>query len=80
MTAISLLKLFVICYYGVLRAGGTVVNYNPLYVERELAFQIEDSETEIMITMDLKILYSKVEAMLRRLAPEPEARGTWGPE
>ena len=54
----------VICYYGVLRAGGTVVNYNPLYVERELAFQIEDSETEIMITMDLKILYSKVEAML----------------
>ncbi len=54
----------VICYYGVLRAGGTVVNYNPLYVERELAFQIEDSKTEIMITMDLKILYSKVEAML----------------
>ncbi|MDB4825539.1 long-chain fatty acid--CoA ligase [Gammaproteobacteria bacterium] len=54
----------VICYYGVLRAGGTVVNYNPLYVERELAFQIEDSKTEIMITMDLKILYFKVEAML----------------
>ena len=54
----------VICYYGVLRAGGTVVNYNPLYVERELAFQIEDSKTEIMITMDLKILYSKVEVML----------------
>lgn len=54
----------VICYYGILRAGGTVVNYNPLYVERELAFQIEDSETEIMVTMDLKVLYPKVEAML----------------
>ncbi len=27
---------FVICYYAVLRAGGTVVNYNPLNVEREL--------------------------------------------
>jgi long-chain acyl-CoA synthetase len=27
----------VICYYGALRAGATVVNYNPLYVERELA-------------------------------------------
>ena len=43
----------VICYYGALRAGATVVNYNPLYVERELAFQIDDSDTEIMITMDL---------------------------
>ena len=54
----------VICYYGALRAGATVVNYNPLYVERELAFQIDDSETEIMITMDLEVLYPKVSAML----------------
>ena len=54
----------VICYYGALRAGATVVNYNPLYVERELAFQIDDSETEIMITMDLEVLYPKVAAML----------------
>lgn len=54
----------VIFYYGILRAGGTVVNYNPLYVERELAFQIDDSETEIMVTMDLNVLYPKVEAML----------------
>ena len=35
----------VICYYAILKAGGTVVNYNPLYVERELVQQIEDSET-----------------------------------
>lgn len=54
----------VICYYGALRAGATVVNYNPLYVERELAFQIDDSDTEIMITMDLEVLYPKVAAML----------------
>ena len=54
----------VICYFGSLRAGATVVNYNPLYVERELAFQISDSETEIMVTMDLKLLYPKVAAML----------------
>ena len=53
----------VICYFGALRAGATVVNYNPLYVERELAFQITDSETEIMVTMDLKLLYPKVAAM-----------------
>ena len=56
----------VVCYYAVLKAGGTVVNYNPLYVERELAHQIDDSHTEIMVTMDLEALYPKVAAMLSR--------------
>jgi long-chain acyl-CoA synthetase len=51
---------FVICYYAILRAGGTVVNYNPLYVGREIEHQIEDSETDIMVTLDLKQLYPKV--------------------
>ncbi len=55
---------FVISYYAILKAGGTVVNYNPLYAERELAFQIEDSETEIMITADLELLYEKMDKML----------------
>ena len=55
---------FVICYFAVLRAGGTVVNYNPLYVERELKYQIEDSDTSIMVTLDLKQIYPKVAAML----------------
>ncbi len=54
----------VICYYAILRAGGTVVNYNPLYVERELEHQIEDSGTEIMVTLDLKQIYPKVAAQL----------------
>ena len=54
----------VICFFGALRAGATIVNYNPLYVERELAFQISDSNTEIMVTMDLEVLYPKVAAML----------------
>lgn len=51
---------FVICYYAILKAGGTVVNYNPLYVGREIEHQIEDSETDIMVTLDLKQLYPKV--------------------
>ncbi len=55
---------FVIAYYAVLKAGGTVVNYNPLYVERELEYQIEDSETDIMITADLKLLYDKAHKLL----------------
>ncbi len=55
---------FVICYYAILKAGGTVVNFNPLYVEREIIQQIEDSETDIMVTLDLRQLYPKVAAIL----------------
>jgi long-chain acyl-CoA synthetase len=52
--------LFVIGYYAVLKAGGTVVNYNPLYAIKELQHQIADSQTEIMITANLKILCDKM--------------------
>lgn len=55
---------FVICYYAVLKAGGTVVNFNPLYVEREIAHQIKDSGTTIMVTLDLRQIYPKIAAML----------------
>jgi long-chain acyl-CoA synthetase len=55
----------VILYFAVLRAGGTVVNYNPLYVERELRNQVADSGTTVMIIPDLSIIYNKVEAVLR---------------
>lgn len=56
---------FLIGYYAVLRAGGTVVNFNPLYPARELHHQIEDSETDYMITADLAMLYDKMHEMLR---------------
>ncbi len=52
----------VICYFAILKAGGTVVNYNPLCAERELVRQIEDSDTDIMVTLDLTALYGKVAA------------------
>jgi long-chain acyl-CoA synthetase len=57
---------FLIFYYGVLKAGGTVVNFNPLYSLDEIAFQIRDSGTTIMVTLDLALLFEKVEAMLAR--------------
>ncbi|MFN3868329.1 MAG: long-chain-fatty-acid--CoA ligase [Hyphomicrobiaceae bacterium] len=55
---------FIVYYYAILKAGGTVVNYNPLYTVDELSFQIKDSGTEIMVTLDLKMLFDKVEALL----------------
>jgi long-chain acyl-CoA synthetase len=51
---------YVICFFAVLKAGGTVVNYNPLYADREIARQIEDSCTSIMVTLNIKGLYPKV--------------------
>jgi long-chain acyl-CoA synthetase len=55
---------YVVFYYAILKAGGTVVNYSPLYAPRELEFQINNSETEIMVTLDLTALYPKVQEML----------------
>ncbi len=54
----------VVFYYATLKAGGTVVNYNPLYVEKELAGQMADSETDIMITVDLKLTVDKMMALI----------------
>jgi long-chain acyl-CoA synthetase len=52
-------------YFGILGAGGTVVNYNPLYVERELESQIEDSETKILVTLNSESTMTKAENVLR---------------
>lgn len=56
----------VICYFAILKAGGTVVNYNPLAAERELVRQIEDSETDIMMTLDLAPLCRNLAVALKR--------------
>ena len=45
---------YLIYYFGILKAGGIVVNYNPLYTLEELTFQLADSHTELLVTLDLK--------------------------
>jgi long-chain acyl-CoA synthetase len=50
----------VILYFAILKAGGTVVNFNPLYTERELAGQIKDSGTRIMVTLDIAMIQAKI--------------------
>ena len=55
---------FIVYYFATMKAGGTVVNYNPLYTLEELAFQVRDSDTDLMVTLDLKILFDKIEALL----------------
>jgi long-chain acyl-CoA synthetase len=57
---------YVIAYFAVLKVGGTVVNYNPLYSIPELEHQIRDSQTRLLVTLDLKILFEKVQELLTR--------------
>ena len=46
-----------VAFFGALKAGATVVNYSPLDAERVLAHKIEDSRTDVLITLDLASLY-----------------------
>jgi long-chain acyl-CoA synthetase len=55
---------FVVFYFAGLKAGGVIVNFNPLYVEPEIARQIEDSETDFMVTLDLAVMLPKLTAVL----------------
>ena len=55
---------YFIAFLGVLRAGGTVVNYSPLDADRTLAHKIEDSQTDIMLTLDLASLYPKMAGLV----------------
>lgn len=57
---------FVVFYYAALKAGGIVVNYNPLYAEDEIARQIENSQTDFMVTLDLAVLLNKFSSMFAR--------------
>ncbi|MEN2974704.1 MAG: long-chain fatty acid--CoA ligase [Candidatus Caldarchaeales archaeon] len=43
---------FVIAYYGALKIGAIVTGINPLFVERELEFQLSDSEAKAIVILD----------------------------
>ncbi len=43
----------VVAYYAVLKLGAIVVMNNPLYSDRELDHQFNDSDSRILITLDL---------------------------
>jgi hypothetical protein len=51
---------YVIMHYAILKAGGIVVNINPLYAEREIANLVRDSGLEMLATVDLAALYNKI--------------------
>ena len=52
----------VISFFGVLFAGGIVVQTNPMYTERELAYQMKDSGAKAIIALD--ILFPRISKVM----------------
>lgn len=57
-----------IAYFGILMSGGIVVQTNPLYTERELKYQMVDSDSKAIIVLDL--LHPRVMNVLKETALE----------
>ena len=55
-----------IAFFGALRAGATIVNYSPLDAAQVLEHKIADSETDVLVTLDLKALYPQIAAIVNR--------------
>ena len=55
---------YFIAFFGILKAGGTVVNYSPLDAAAVLEHKVEDSETDLLFTLDMKSLFPQMHAML----------------
>src|SRR5450432_3859499 len=55
---------YVIAFFGVLKAGGVVVNYSPLDALSTLQLKVEDSETDILVALDVASLYPQAEMLM----------------
>ncbi|WP_194715818.1 AMP-binding protein [Noviherbaspirillum soli] len=55
---------YALAFFAVLKAGGTVVNFSPLDAADVVRHKIADSQTEIVITLDLPALYPMMASML----------------
>jgi long-chain acyl-CoA synthetase len=69
---------YLIAFFGVLKAGGVVVNYSPLDAERVLEHKIEDSETDLLVTLDFQALYPQMERLLASTRLKTLVVGTVG--
>ena len=54
----------IIGHYGALRAGATVVQTNPLYLEQELETQLRDAGAETILALDL--FYPRIQSLKER--------------
>ena len=62
--------IYAAAYYGAMMAGAVVVNYSPLYSVEELSWQVEDSGTRVLVTLDVPELYATAAKVLEASALE----------
>lgn len=62
--------IYAAAYYGAMMAGAVVVNFSPLYSVEELAWQVEDSGTRVLVTVDAPELYKTAHKVLEASALE----------
>ncbi|WP_108789507.1 AMP-binding protein [Erythrobacter sp. Alg231-14] len=56
--------IYASAYYGAMMAGAVVVNFSPLYSVEELAWQVADSGTRVLVTVDVPELYDNAAQVL----------------
>ena len=56
--------IYASAYYGAMMAGAVVVNFSPLYTVEELAWQVADSGTKLLVTVDVPELYDTAAQVL----------------
>ena len=62
--------IYVAAYYGAMMAGAVVVNFSPLYSVDELAQQVADSGTRVLVTVDAPELFDTAQKVLEGSALE----------
>jgi long-chain acyl-CoA synthetase len=50
----------VIMYFAVLKAGGTVVNFNPLYTLKEIEMMAREADVAMMVTTDVAVVFNNI--------------------
>jgi long-chain acyl-CoA synthetase len=54
---------FAVMTYAALKAGGMVVNFNPLYTAREIENQAREAGVDVMVSLDLAMIQDKITAL-----------------
>ncbi|MEP0189399.1 MAG: long-chain fatty acid--CoA ligase [Erythrobacter sp.] len=62
--------IYASAYYGAMMAGAIAVNFSPLYSVEELSWQVEDSGTRMLVTLDVPELYGTAAEVLEHSALE----------
>jgi long-chain acyl-CoA synthetase len=50
----------VIMYFAILKAGGTVVNFNPLYTLKEIETMVRECGLDMMVTTDVAVVFNNI--------------------